>query len=215
MKKTTLEIITPNRYVYHLSDIGNRLSINNNGLLPMSFKKSKWKDSSCLKYPNAVFANNSNYFPHFFPIDEWIYRPQYYPDLDVWRIDTHKFKATWFKDNRFIDSVFTIKKIPRRAIKLYCINHSYITDNSGCLLPSLMLSEYIYSVNPITGKPSRLPKNPNWPLLPDEIIEANKMHEENNFQNKLENIILAKNSKNSRKTKCALINLARITIDEE
>ena len=102
-------IITPNRYVYHLSKPNNRISIARFGL---QIVNSRTK---------GVFANNQELYHYktFFPFCLHEGDPL---DLDIWQIDTKKTRAKWHvdpflcEDDRYI---CTSDDVPPTALRLY------------------------------------------------------------------------------------------------
>lgn len=169
MTQQKSKIVTPKKYVYHLTDKKNRGSIAKFGLLPMPFNKSVWKDSVKLYYPDAVFANNSEDFKEFFPIDEWAYVSKSFKNLEVWRINTEIANAIWYEDFRCHNSVYTTEKIPLEALNLFGINFDHITDPQGCLRWELSISEYLYEIDIKTGFALEKPKFIPYPQSEREI----------------------------------------------
>lgn len=106
-KELYTSLIKPNRFVYHFSDKSRRESIQKNGILPTPHEGGNWKFDSKLKYPDAVFAVNSE-------TDKW-------SSGDRWKIDTTKIKNKWWQDLNFRnrkDLIMTFDAIPPDAISL-------------------------------------------------------------------------------------------------
>ena len=158
IRKFNLKEVVPNRYLYHLTNKENRSSILYNGLIPMSFANSSWIDTPSLLYPNSVFANNTDYFPCFFPLDEWLYKPVCHNNIEIWRIDTNECSNIWYRDTNILNSVMTLGKIPPKALKLFRINRDNIETPESLLIYGLMLEDYIYPIDPFTDTPLVKPK---------------------------------------------------------
>lgn len=106
-------VITPKRYIYHVSPRCNRESIMSLGLLPGGEK-------------GAVFANNLeincpwSFYP--FCMDPLWTMPVF--DFDFWLIDTAKISALWHEDPFLLDDqyVCTLQNIPVSALRLLTLN---------------------------------------------------------------------------------------------
>lgn len=102
-------VISPKRYVYHVSPRCNRESIMILGLMPG-------------KHKPAVFANNLDincpwsFYP--FCMDPLWEMPVF--EYDFWLIDTAKICAVWHEDPFLLDDqyVCTLQNIPARALRL-------------------------------------------------------------------------------------------------
>lgn len=100
-------LIKPDRYVYHYSNTSNQESILNNGILPTPHSGGNWRVDSKLKYPDTIFAVNSEK-------ERW-------NSGDRWKIDTTKIKNKWWEDLNFKnrkDLIMTFDPIPKEAISL-------------------------------------------------------------------------------------------------
>lgn len=105
-----LKAITTNRFVYYKSNPSLRDQIEKNGITPITIDKSFQ-----INKPAIVVINSYDKLDWF--------------DLrydDVWQIDTHSIKNSFFKDpnsrpDDFTDFkyLFTFDSIPRKSIKLY------------------------------------------------------------------------------------------------
>jgi len=180
IRKIKLKEITPKRYLYHLTNKENRSSIFQKGLLPVDFKDSHWVNTPCLLYPDAVFANNIDFFPYFFSIDEWLYKPVCHKDIEIWRIDTNECSNIWYEDMNVSDSVMTFEKIPASSLKLFGINRDNIEAPNSLLIYGLMLEDYIYPIDAITGKAIIEPKEIIWPITPDEFMIESQINNTTN-----------------------------------
>jgi len=188
----------PLRYIYHLSRRKHRASIAKKGLLPQSFHKSQWSDSPGLYYPDAIFASNLTDFTWFFHIEEWVFislNSEYTDNIDVWRIDTLKCNNVWYADKSWPFGIFTTKKIPLKAISLFRINTKNITDSEDTLIDNLMISDYLYPVDPDTGRTLRRPRKISWPLLPHEFIYENRSFTTSASEKRLERLYTHKGSR--------------------
>ena len=131
--------ISPMRFVYHLTDTKNRLSIARLGLQITNSKRSL-----------TIYANNQHYldFMTFYPFYCYSGNPV---DIDVWRIDTSLINAKWYMDpflcNVKIDSVapyiLTKENIPPTALRLFKAVPTKVstTDQQWLHLGSLEISE--------------------------------------------------------------------------
>ncbi len=127
------KIVTPNRYIWHVSPIRNRESIAENGI-----HKSNMD--------GAVFANNFHpqnrnivlMWP--FPIDSYDHPSmsdlEFYSLYDFWRIDTFAYSAEWRIDPNLKsdldaynlrsvnDYVCSLSNVPKKALRLYKYQNS-------------------------------------------------------------------------------------------
>ena len=110
--------IIPRKFIYHVSNINFRDSINKKGLETsvgacyLSYSEDQdIKEKDC--YP-AIFASNSKFGGDLFDDDL---------DNDIWQIDTTKIPNYWYVDNhysglKFNLNIVTFEDISRGALKL-------------------------------------------------------------------------------------------------
>jgi hypothetical protein len=102
---------TPNKMVYHKSNIANRDSISWNGLYPSvedCYKTSVENEFKCIP---ATFVINSDNKEELIKNET---------DNDVWEIDTEIAGVTWFVDDKTkeLKHIITFEKIPKEALKI-------------------------------------------------------------------------------------------------
>jgi hypothetical protein len=131
-----IEIIVPERYVWHVSSPKKRVSIKESGL------KVDSSDHNC------IFANNQSFnvifmYPFCLEAENGRYRPNNLLKYDYWRIDTHSFQADWYIDPNMKDGpieymgdekyfVVTETPIPCEAIELFAVGQEFI-DIKKCI----------------------------------------------------------------------------------
>jgi hypothetical protein len=110
-KEVKIKRIKPNRYVYHQTDSSNIEHIIVNGLTTKD--SSNWISSDyTLKYPNAIFASNSETDLFYKDEDD---------DISTIRIDTFMIPNKWWLDLNLYtrkNYIMTFDDIPASAITI-------------------------------------------------------------------------------------------------
>lgn len=110
VKDVYLKRTKPPQYLYHVTDIKNRKSIEKNGLIIKD--NINFKGSTDLDRPKAIFASDIKQL--------W---KNLFKNPDIWEIDTTKINNKWWIDFNFVtisinSSFITYENIPKEALKL-------------------------------------------------------------------------------------------------